>query len=366
MYSFRFFTRVARLIITIVLVGTVASHAQDLSQLFDETSPAIFKIVTYDRKGEEYAIGTGFFLDSTGRALTNYHVLQGATKALVKTWDKKTYPINNVVSWSRDHDMAMFSVQNDSAEQFPFIRLNKQHPRIGQKIFIVGNPLGLDRSLSDGIVSSVRTDSTFGSTIQFTAPVSHGNSGSPLMNMQGEAVGIVSFVMRDAQNVNFAVAIEQSDSLETVNALRFPADDAESLWGHNSGNRSSDSDYDDPNSTYYYLSAKVKFCKEISYMQQPVAPATALTIPKEGGAVYMYLGNDKPLATEEIIVEVYRKNGSRYDQFVEARRIGVKPDWKDTHFKYNFTMPGDYKVTMYSKKQVWINTSYLNIKYGKS
>ena len=133
---------------------TIKINAQDLAALVDQVSPSIFKITTYDASGAELAIGTGFFISATGTGLTNYHVLQGASKAKVKTFDNKTYLIENVISWSKESDMVKFAVKNELGETFPFLKMNAASPKPGEKIFIVGNPLGLDKSVSDGIVSS--------------------------------------------------------------------------------------------------------------------------------------------------------------------------------------------------------------------
>ena len=72
------------------LIGAFSVRAQDLSELIENVSPAIFKITTYDASGYELAMGTGYFIGNDGTALTNYHVLQGATKAKIKTNDKTT------------------------------------------------------------------------------------------------------------------------------------------------------------------------------------------------------------------------------------------------------------------------------------
>ncbi|MEI7802495.1 MAG: serine protease, partial [Bacteroidota bacterium] len=170
------------LFLLLFLLSGVVSFAQtDLTALIDKCSPSIFKITTYDASGNEYAVGTGFFISATGTALSNYHVFQGASKAKIKTSDNKTYLVENIIGWSKESDLLKFTVKNELNETFPYLKMNAVSPKQGEKIFIIGNPLGLEKSVADGIVSSVRQDDKMGETIQITAPISHGNSGSPLM-----------------------------------------------------------------------------------------------------------------------------------------------------------------------------------------
>jgi hypothetical protein len=340
--------------------------AQDLTQLVEKVSPSIFKIITYDATGAELGVGTGFFISSTGNALTNYHVLQGASKAKVKTFDNKTYIIENIIGWSQESDIVKFSVRNELNETFPFLKLNANAPKAGEKIFIVGNPLGLDKSVSDGIVSSVRQDDLYGETIQVTAPISQGNSGSPLMNMQGEALGVVTYYLKSGQNLNFAVSVKNLNIIEPVNALKYPpADNQKVLITNNKNNeikKDDSNNYNDPSSTFYYINSKVKFCTELDGSQLPKNPGEVFYINPSGSWIYVWVGNDKKLATSQLIVDVYRKKNGEYDDFVETKYYDITSTWEDTHFKYTFYNPGDYKISIYTKDNVWINSGFVTIK----
>ena len=92
----------------------------------------------------------------------------------------------------------------------------------GEEMLIIGNPLGLEYSVSNGIVSAIRNDETMGKVIQFNAPISSGNSGSPLIDLNGYVSGIVSYQYEEGQNLNFAISIQQLNLLEPVNKLQFP------------------------------------------------------------------------------------------------------------------------------------------------
>jgi len=366
-------------------LAAINAYAQtDLTTLVGKCSPSIFKVITYDASGNEYAVGTGFFVSSSGTALSNYHVFQGASKAKIKTSDGKTYLVDNVIGWSKESDMIKFTVKNELQEVFPYLRMNAVSPKQGEKIFIIGNPLGLEKSVADGIVSSVRQDDKMGETIQITAPISHGNSGSPLMDMNGDALGIVTYYLENGQNLNFAVSVKNLNILDPINALRFPPDNNTNIPvtttntdnSNNNNNSNSNSntddsdsdysiDYDDPNSTFYYIDSKIKFCLDLDSYQQPLDPGSSFNISKTKGSwIYVWVGNNgKKLATDQIIVDIYRKKGKDYNDFVETVKYNITDTWPDTHFKYTFYKAGDYVFKMYTKNNVWIQDGYVTIGY---
>ena len=88
-------------------------------------------------------------------------------------------------------------------------------PDEGEPVFLIGNPLRLEGSVSDGIVSAIREVPDLGRIIQITAPVSHGNSGSPLFNMRGQVIGIVTVKVTNGQNINLALGVPRIASLAT-------------------------------------------------------------------------------------------------------------------------------------------------------
>ncbi len=371
----------------VLLLITTGAFAQptDLTTLVDKCSPSIFKIITYDASGNEYSVGTGFFISSSGTALSNYHVFQGASKAKIKTTDSKTYLVDKVIGWSKESDMIKFTVKNELNEVFPFLQMNAVSPKQGEKIFIIGNPLGLEKSVADGIVSSVRQDDKMGEIIQITAPISHGNSGSPLMNMSGEALGIVTYYLENGQNLNFAVSVKNLNILDPINDLRFPPDNNTNITSNSNNNnennntnnndnsdtpkKDSDSDYnidyDDPSSTFYFIDSKIKFCLDLDDNQEPLDPGTSYNVSKSKGSwIYVWVGNNgKKLATDQIVVDIYRKKGKDYNDFVETVKYNITSTWPDTHFKYTFTKAGDYVFKMYTKDNVWIQDGYVTIGY---
>jgi tetratricopeptide (TPR) repeat protein len=109
-----------------------------------------------------------------------------------------------VLDVDEEGDLAMLSVELPPS-RVRSSALANQLPEEGEKIFVIGNPLKLEGSVSDGIVSAVRELPNIGKIIQITAPISHGNSGSPVFNLKGEVVGVVTIKVTNGQNINLAI-----------------------------------------------------------------------------------------------------------------------------------------------------------------
>ncbi len=124
-----------------------------------------------------------------------------------------------------------------------------------------------------------------------------------------------------------------------------------------------DDKYNDPSSTFYYMNSKVQFCLDLDDNQLPVKPGTSYIISKKGSWIYVHIQNDKKLATSQLIVRVYKKKGKNYKELVATKYYDIKPEWEDTHFKYTFYKAGDYKVSISSKDDVWMNSGYVKISY---
>ena len=158
-------------------------------------------------------IGSGFFISDQGYIATNKHVLSDTSKAEIKTAAGNVYKINRIIAEDQDGDLVLASSDAPASEAFPVI-LTGNLPEVGEKIIVIGNPLGLEQTVSDGIVSAVRRNQKAVEFIQVTAPISAGNSGGPLLNMRGEVIGVATFQYRQGQNLNFCVAAERLINLK--------------------------------------------------------------------------------------------------------------------------------------------------------
>ena len=193
--------------LALLILSAQAAYSQDnLPELVRRVKPSVVAIATYDGNGEALMTGSGFFLHP-GQVVTNLHVIRGAVRAEIKTLDGKgkVYPVAGAVAVDEEGDLALLSVDMP-AEHARSSELAADLPDEGERIFVIGNPLKLEGSVSDGIVSAVREVPNVGRIIQITAPISHGNSGSPVFNLQGQVVGVVTVKVTNGQNINLAIA----------------------------------------------------------------------------------------------------------------------------------------------------------------
>ena len=192
-----------------------------LPELVRRVKSSVVAIITYDAKGNLLLSGSGFFV-RPGEVVTNLHVVEGARRAEVKTLDGKgrVYPVSGVVSTDPEGDLAVLAVPVPAERTHP-VEVSYTLPDEGEQIFVIGNPLRLEGSVSDGIVSAVREVPGLGRVIQITAPISHGNSGSPLFNMRGQVVGVVTIKVTNGQNINLALASPRFSVLRAHPAASF-------------------------------------------------------------------------------------------------------------------------------------------------
>ncbi len=195
------------LLISLASISFSQAFSQDnLPGLVRRVKPAIVAIVTYDANGEALTSGSGFFI-RPGQVVTSLHVMRGARRSDVRTLDGKgrIYRVAGTLAVDEDGDLALLSVDTRS-ERARFSELSAALPEEGEKIFVIGNPLKLAGSVSDGIVSAVREVPGVGKIIQITAPISQGSSGSPIFNLKGQVIGVVTVKVTNGQNINLAIA----------------------------------------------------------------------------------------------------------------------------------------------------------------
>jgi len=193
------------LIFVALFICALTSQAQNLPDLVDSVRPSVVYVAAYDANGKRISSGTGFAV-SANDVFTNYHVIEGATRVEVRTADRKVFAVIKIGPANKDADLARLQLGDDA--RLKALRLSSVAPRVGTKVFVVGNPLGLTGTVSDGIVSAFRDHPKLGKLIQITAPVSAGSSGSPVVNLDGDVVGLVTLDIEGGQNLNFAITSE--------------------------------------------------------------------------------------------------------------------------------------------------------------
>jgi S1-C subfamily serine protease/tetratricopeptide (TPR) repeat protein len=178
----------------------------DIPAISREANGAIVSIVMSDKDSHPIAKGSGFFISKDGRILTNYHVIKSGTSAVVKLPDGASFDVDGVLAVDKDRDVAVIKAHGND---FRTLTLgDSDRLQVGEEVVAIGNPLSLESTVSNGIVSAVRTIQTEGGKfLQITAPISPGSSGGPLFNMAGEVVGITTSHLEGGENLNFAIPI---------------------------------------------------------------------------------------------------------------------------------------------------------------
>jgi V8-like Glu-specific endopeptidase len=187
-----------------------APPRKDIPAIARAANGAIVSIVMSDKDGKPIAQGSGFLVSKDGLVLTNYHVIAEGSSAIVKLPDGAFYVVDGVVASDKARDVAVIKTHGTN---FRTLTLgNSDGLQVGQEVVAIGNPLSLESTVSNGIVSGIRTIKE-GKFLQITAPISHGSSGGPLFNMVGEVVGITAAIIESGENLNFAIPINEAKRL---------------------------------------------------------------------------------------------------------------------------------------------------------
>jgi tetratricopeptide (TPR) repeat protein len=200
-----------------VAVMTNRAPQDLLPDLVRRIKPSAVAIETFDVRGEKLARGSGFFIDAD-RVVTNRHVIDNAYRAEIHSYTGRVYAVKGVTAVDAEGDLAILRV-DAAADQVRPLPLDRTSPQEGESVVVIGNPFGLEGSVTNGIVSAVRDIPTFGRIIQITAPISPGSSGSPVVNMQGQVIGVATLQITGGQSVNFAIPSERISQLQSGTLL---------------------------------------------------------------------------------------------------------------------------------------------------
>ena len=207
-----------------VLVLPLAAHGEPcddpLSTLFERVSPAVVSIQARKinkakpHRRFETVVGSGVIIDKDGQVLTNAHVVDGAASLQV-TLDAGNHYAARIMGIDPVLDLALLRVDTKTA--LPVARLGDSSSlRVGDEVVAIGNPVGLDQTMTRGIVSGLNRILTGVSDepmIQTDAPINPGNSGGPLLDRCGAVVGINTFISEDTQSIGFAVPVNAAKAV---------------------------------------------------------------------------------------------------------------------------------------------------------
>ncbi|WP_298265945.1 S1C family serine protease [uncultured Lutibacter sp.] len=189
------------LILTIIPLLTFSQSAKEIAK---NCLPSTVSLVMEDKTKQPISLGSGFVLEN-GKVVTNLHVIEGAKYGYVlENGSSKKHSIKGYFQIDKTNDLAILSVPTLTAQPLAISTLEK--PEIGEKVYAIGNPKGLSGTISEGIVSGIRSMENK-SLIQITAPISPGSSGGPVINNKGEVIGVAVGTLTSGQNLNFAIPV---------------------------------------------------------------------------------------------------------------------------------------------------------------
>ena len=191
-----------------------AAYCQDTTarDVYKKAVGSVVVVMALDANDQPTALGTGFYVGSNSIA-TNLHVVRNAKRVRVfSASNQKENKANGIRAVNAEHDLAILSME-DAGQP---LALATSKMEVGDPVFAIGNPRGLDATLSTGIVSAVRT---VGKTAmyQITAPISPGSSGGPVLNSKAQVIGVSTSYLDQGQNLNFAVDVQHLSELMALN-----------------------------------------------------------------------------------------------------------------------------------------------------
>ena len=180
---------------------SIQSHILEPTEIFKKYNSAVFMIYTTDGLGVFQ--GSGFFISENGVAVSNYHVFKGTAvgSEVIKLSDGRQCKISEVIAKSASEDYILFRIKG----HFVHIPVSHRKNNVGEKVYTIGSPRGLENTFSSGEISQIRDDNY----IQISCPIDHGSSGGVLINAYGEAIGITTGGHDESgANLNFAKNIK--------------------------------------------------------------------------------------------------------------------------------------------------------------
>ena len=202
--------------------GDLAADEQSTIALFRSASPAVVYITSIEVRRNIFSLniheipqgtGSGFIWDKQGRVVTNYHVIEAASRVEVTLADRSTWQAT-LVGVAPDKDLAVLQISAPAEKLTPLPLGESNNLLVGQKVFAIGNPFGLDRTMTVGVISATGRSNmgieTYENFIQTDASINPGNSGGPLLNVYGEVIGINTAIVAAGQGIGFAIPVNMA------------------------------------------------------------------------------------------------------------------------------------------------------------
>jgi serine protease Do len=201
--------------------------ARDVQDLVKQIGEAVVQVRTPE------GLGSGFFINADGYLITNFHVIEGETEISVEVYhqtdgqlDRETYKQVKIIAINKFHDLALLHIEDKATPKFKFITLGSADAlTVGDSVFAIGSPLGLERTVTQGIISTKTRELEGELYLQTTAQINPGNSGGPLFNMAGDVVGVTNMKITFGEGLGFAIPVELvKNFLDHRDAFAYAAD----------------------------------------------------------------------------------------------------------------------------------------------
>ncbi|MBS3116585.1 trypsin-like peptidase domain-containing protein [Candidatus Woesearchaeota archaeon] len=200
-------------------ISKLKAQNQDFSDVIEKAIPSVVSIRT------DVGAGSGFIIEENGYTVTNYHVIENARAGTAITSDNERHSIR-IVGFNEKADIAVLDLDDGNFKKLSWG--SSQRTQIGESVIAVGNPGGLDFTVTKGIVSAFRKDAEGNDLIQIDVPINPGNSGGPLINSEGRVIGVNTKKIEGFEGVGFALA---SDYVEDIVQDLIDADRARQQQG---------------------------------------------------------------------------------------------------------------------------------------
>jgi serine protease Do len=189
---------------------TKAAPLRSVRELVNEIGEAVVQVRTPS------GLGSGFFLNEDGFLITNFHVIEGETQISVEVYhqkdgqlDRKMYKLVRIIALNKFGDLALLKVDDKDAPRFKGVPLGSADGlSVGERVFAIGSPLGLERTVTEGILSTKTREMGGLLYLQTTAQINPGNSGGPLFNLSGEVIGVTNMKVSSGEGLGFAIPVE--------------------------------------------------------------------------------------------------------------------------------------------------------------
>ncbi|HXT12943.1 MAG TPA: trypsin-like peptidase domain-containing protein [Candidatus Angelobacter sp.] len=190
--------------------GSKSAPEKSVRELVSQIGEAVVQVRTPS------GLGSGFIINQDGYLVTNFHVIEGETEISVAVYherdgqlEPKVYKKVRIIAINKFEDMALLKIEDMDAPKFKYVVLgSSDNLAVGESVFAIGSPLGLERTVTEGILSTKTREFEGELYLQTTAQINPGNSGGPLFNMAGEVVGITNMKITFGEGLGFAIPIE--------------------------------------------------------------------------------------------------------------------------------------------------------------